>query len=120
MPALVLLAFQFAFFLGDHPVAAQIDFVPDYDLDGICALVLLEDGVPELDVGEGGRLGDIIDKDCAVSILHVAGNEAPEPLLPRGVPELNPVLLAGVRHVLDVEVDSHCGLDNQKCTLSPS
>lgn len=84
------------------------------------ALVLLEHVVPRLEVAESGFLRNIVDHNCTVGVFHVVRDEAAEALLPCGVPQLDAVLLAVPRYVLDVEIDAHSRLHDGKDTLSPS
>lgn len=114
----VALRLELALLLGD--LSVEVGLIPHEDLDGLVALVLLEHVVPGLEVGESGLLGDVVDHHCAVRVLHVVGDEAAEALLPRGVPQLDAVLLAVARYVFDVEVDAHGRLRDGKDTLSPS
>lgn len=98
----------------------EVGLVPHEDFDGLMALVLFEHIVPRLEVGQARLLRHVVDHDCAVGVLHVIGDEAAKPLLPRSVPQLDAILLAIPRDVLDMEVDADRGLNDPITTLRPS
>ncbi len=88
----IALGLELAFLLGHLPL--EVSFVPNKDLDGLMALVLLEHIIPGLEVGKCGLLRNIIDHHCAVRIFHVVGDKTAKSLLPSRIPKLNAVLFA--------------------------
>jgi hypothetical protein len=119
MLGLVLAGLNFPFLLADLSVG-EINFIANQHLDCVWGLMFFEHFVPDFEVIEGGLLGDVVDHDGAVGVLHVVGDETAEAFLAGGVPELYAVLSAVAGDVLDVEVDSDGGLHGGKTTLRPS
>jgi hypothetical protein len=70
--------------------------------------VLLEHVIPDLEIVQALLLSHIIDHHCAISVLHVIRNQATESFLTSSVPQLNAVLVAIARDVLDVKIYAHC------------
>lgn len=68
--------------------------------------MLAEELLPHLYVVEGGLAGDVVDKDDALCIFEVGGDEAAVALLACSVPHLQAVDLPSAGEVSDVEVDA--------------
>ena len=105
-----------ALLLGDFAQVAEIEFVAHEDHDCIRAAALVEESEPGVEAGEGEGVGDIVDQDCAVCIPQVGGDEAAELLLSRRIPQLQPVQMLVVTHILGQEVDPHGVLRYPPCT----
>lgn len=114
----ILSRLSLSIFLSHFPTS-QVNLIPNEDLNGIWSLVLLEHLIPDSQIFKRGKLGNIIDHDCAISVLHVVGNETTEALLAGSVPELDAKLSSVASHVLDVEIDAHSRLYEEALTFRP-
>lgn len=73
---------------------------------------------PFIDPIERGFEADIDDYEAGICVADVAGDQRPEALLPRGVPELQSESFPLNLHGLGDEVDAHCRLHTPSVTLA--
>ena len=106
---------RLAFAPRDDPVAIlAVVLVPDErDVDAL-ARVLLDVGHPVADVLEAPPVGDVVRQENAHRAAVIRAGDGPEPLLARGVPDLQLHALALQVHGLDLEVDADGGDERRR------
>ena len=92
--------------------AHLVALVAHHNLHHLLPAVLLQLGQPDVEVGEGPPVGDIEDQDDPLGPAVVGGADVLEPLLARGVPELEPDCSVLQVHGLRQEVNTDGCLEN--------